>query len=97
MLAAQVAGHEPGRRLTRLDWGGVTLWVPLLGWWSHILIDIFSHSADYYAVPVLYPITMRGFDGVAWNTPWFMALNYLALAVTWAWLWRRGYCRPNLR
>ena len=30
VLAAQVAGHEPERRLTRLDWGGVTLWVPLL-------------------------------------------------------------------
>ena len=31
-----------------------TLWIPLLGWWSHIVIDVFTHSADYYAVPVLY-------------------------------------------
>ena len=43
------------------------------------MIDVFMHSADYYASPVLYPITHRGFDGVAWNTPWFLALNYLAL------------------
>ncbi|WP_298835422.1 hypothetical protein [uncultured Piscinibacter sp.] len=57
-----------------------TLWVPLLGWWSHIVIDVFTHSADYYASPVLYPFTERGFDGIAWITPWFMALNYLALA-----------------
>ena len=55
--------------------------IPLLGWWSHILIDVFTHSADYYASPVLYPITQRGFDGIAWNTPWFMAVNYSALAV----------------
>lgn len=55
------------------------LWVPLLGWWSHIVIDVFTHSADYYASPVLYPFTQRGFDGIAWITPWFMALNYLAL------------------
>lgn len=55
------------------------LWLPLLGWWSHIVIDVFTHSADYYASPVLYPFTQRGFDGVAWNTPWFMALNYAAL------------------
>jgi hypothetical protein len=34
-----------------------TLWLPLLGWWSHIVIDVFTHSADYYAVPVLYPFT----------------------------------------
>ena len=56
-------------------------WIPLLGWWSHIVIDVFTHSADYYAVPVLYPFTERGFDGIAWTTPWFMALNYATLAM----------------
>lgn len=58
-----------------------TLWLPLLGWWSHIVIDVFTHSADYYPSPVLYPFTERGFDGIAWITPWFMALNYLALTI----------------
>jgi len=58
-----------------------TFWVPLLGWWSHIVIDVFTHSADYYTVPVLYPFTERGFDGIAWITPWFMVLSYLALAL----------------
>jgi hypothetical protein len=68
-------------------------WIPLLGWWSHIVIDVFTHSADYYAVPVLYPFTERGFDGIAWVTPWFMALNYVALASagTWLVLGRRGH------
>jgi hypothetical protein len=56
-----------------------TPWIPLAGWWSHIVIDVFTHSATFYPVPVLYPITQRGFDGLAWNTPWFLALNYLAL------------------
>jgi hypothetical protein len=80
------------------------LWFPLLGWWSHIVIDVFTHSADYYASPVLYPLTERGFDGMAWNTPWFMVLNYLALAGTGVWLWMtrmRGASRqqapPNQR
>ena len=63
-------------------------WIPLLGWWSHIVIDVFTHSADYYASPVLYPITERGFDGLAWNTPWFMVVNYVALALTGLWLLR---------
>ena len=66
--------------------------VPLLGWWSHIVIDVFTHSADYYAVPVLYPFTQRGFDGIAWTTPWFMLLNYLTLLAVGAWFlrsWRR--------
>lgn len=26
---------------------------------------------------------MAGFDGIPWNTPWFMTLNDAALAATW--------------
>jgi hypothetical protein len=66
-----------------------SLWIPLFGWWSHILIDVFTHSADFYPSPVLYPFTMRGFDGIAWNRPWFVALNYASLAIAFAWLWMR--------
>lgn len=67
--------------VTLLVWQFRRYWlIPILGWWSHIVIDIFSHSADFYAVPVLYPFTYRGFDGVAWNTPAFMLINYLTLA-----------------
>lgn len=66
-----------------------SLWIPLLGWWSHIVIDVVTHSADYYPSPVLWPITREGFDGVAWDTPVVMALNYLALAVVYLWLLRQ--------
>ena len=82
MHSAPVAGF-----VTLIVWAvRRAFWVPLLGWWSHIVIDVFTHSADYYAVPVLYPFTERGFDGIAWTTPWFMALNYAALAVIGGWL-----------
>ncbi len=67
-----------------------SIWLPLLGWWSHIVIDVFTHSADYYAVPVLYPFTERGFDGIAWTTPWFLALNYVAIVAAGWWVWRSG-------
>jgi len=50
------------------------------------VVDVFTHSADYYAVPVLYRFTERGLDGIAWNTPWFMALNYVVLGLTGLWL-----------
>lgn len=56
-----------------------SLWIPLLGWWSHIVIDVFTHSAEFYPSPVLYPFTRQGFDGIAWNTPWFMLANYTAI------------------
>ena len=56
-----------------------SLWVPLLGWWAHIVIDVFTHSAEFYPSPVLYPFTRQGFDGIAWNSPWFMLGNYAAI------------------
>jgi hypothetical protein len=84
--------------VTLLAWRALhRLWLPLSGWWSHIVIDIFTHSADYYPAPVLYPITQRGFDGIAWNTPWFMVLNYLALAGTGLWLVRKMREKSNHR
>jgi LexA-binding, inner membrane-associated putative hydrolase len=64
-----------------------SLWIPLLGWWSHIVIDVFTHSAAYYPAPVLYPFSQRGFDGLAWNTPWFLGLNYVVLAAVSMALW----------
>ena len=69
--------------------------VALLGWWSHILIDVFTHSREFYAVPVLYPFSDWSFDGIAWTDPRFMVVNYVALAATYVWLFltrhqRRG-------
>lgn len=61
-------------------------WFPLTGWWLHILIDVFTHSADFYASPVFYPISQKGFDGVAWHEPWFLAINYVGLAMFAVWL-----------
>lgn len=63
-------------------------WIPLLGWWSHIVIDVFTHSADFFPSPVFYPVTYRGFDGLAWNTPWFMVANYLAVLIVGLVAWR---------
>ena len=73
--------------VTALLWAVMrSIWIPLLGWWSHIVIDVFTHAADFYPSPVLYPFTQRGFDGLAWNTPWFVLANYTALVAVGLWL-----------
>ena len=70
--------------VTLLSWTFLRrLWLPLLGWWMHIVIDVFTHSADFYPSPVLYPVTQQGFDGWAWNDPWQLALNYGLIAIFW--------------
>lgn len=67
----------------------------LVGWWMHILIDIPTHSAEYYPVSVFYPFSRWAVDGIAWNTPWLMGLNYTALAITALALWRTAPRAPG--
>jgi len=60
------------------------LWIPLgafrivlLGWWSHIVIDVLTHSRDYYPVAVFYPFSNHVVDGIAWNARWALIVNYV--------------------
>jgi hypothetical protein len=69
-------------------------WLPrvlpaLLGWWLHLLLDIPTHSREYYAVTILYPFTEWSFDGIAWTTPWVLAVNYFALLIAYATLYAK--------
>ncbi len=63
----------------------------LLGWLSHILIDIFTHSFRYYATPFLWPVSDIRFNGLPWWTPWFWCSTYAALAIVYFLLWRKGW------
>lgn len=71
-------------------WRWRIFWLPLLGSWLHIVVDVFTHSAEFFPSPVFYPMTYWGFDGWAWNQPAALALNYAALAGVWFWLLRNG-------
>lgn len=68
--------------VTGLCWVSLRrFWLPLLGWWAHIALDIPTHSEAYYPVPVFYPFSYSGFDGVPWHSTLFMVLNYGALVL----------------
>lgn len=52
----------------------------LLGWLSHVILDVFTHPADFYPTPFLWPISeFRFMDGIAWATPTFLITNYALL------------------
>jgi hypothetical protein len=63
----------------------------LLGWLSHIVIDIFTHSYRYYATRFLWPVADYRFNGIPWWTPWFWCCTYAALAIVYLLLWRKGW------
>lgn len=53
----------------------------MLAWLFHILIDIPTHSYKFYPTPFLWPISDFKFNGFLWSAPWFIILNYTALAI----------------
>ena len=63
----------------------------LLGWLSHIFIDVPTHSFRYYATPFLWPVSDYRVDGIPWWTPWFWFSTYAALAIVYILLWRKGW------
>lgn len=60
----------------------------LIGWLVHILLDIPSHSFEFYPTPFLWPLSDFKVDGISWSGPWFMIANYLVLVLVCLYLWR---------
>ncbi|MEK7538954.1 MAG: hypothetical protein AAB552_03890 [Patescibacteria group bacterium] len=59
------------------------------GWLLHILIDVPTHTYQFFPTPVFWPLFDWKFDGFSWGTPWFMLLNYSLLGATFWFLVRR--------
>jgi hypothetical protein len=51
----------------------------LLGWLSHVIIDIGTHPTEFYPTPFLWPVSELRLDGTAWATPTFLVINYALL------------------
>jgi hypothetical protein len=58
----------------------------MLGWALHTVIDVFTHRG-WFAVKFLWPVSSVHVDGVRWETPWFLAVNFAALAALDVLLW----------
>ncbi len=70
-------------------------WFEMLGWALHICMDVPTH-AGIFAIQVLWPLSHAHVNGLRWETPWLLSANYIALAATYAALWRthRSHAGP---
>ena len=50
-------------------------------WLLHILIDIPTHSYQFYPTPFLWPFSGYKFNGFAWGNKWFMIINYSLIII----------------
>ena len=59
----------------------------LLGWPFHIVIDIFTHSADFNPTPFLWPLQSPRVNGVTWYDARFTFINYGLIIFVYILLW----------
>jgi len=59
----------------------------MLGWLLHLVIDIPTHRG-WFAIRFLWPVSAVQFDGIPWETGWFLAATYASMGVVGWWLWR---------
>jgi hypothetical protein len=50
-------------------------------WLLHILVDLFTHSYEFYPTPILWPVSAWRFDGIPWSHALIIGPNYLLLAL----------------
>jgi hypothetical protein len=66
----------------------------LSGWFFHISIDIFTHRG-WFATQFLWPVSSLSFNGIPWETGWFLVVNYAALTLVFLLLWRTRTARAR--
>ncbi|MDD5645149.1 MAG: hypothetical protein PHO00_06865 [bacterium] len=53
----------------------------MLAWIFHILLDIPTHSKEFFPTKFLWPLSDIAFNGISWGTPWIWLSNAGGLSV----------------
>ncbi|PJE74572.1 MAG: hypothetical protein COV01_00895 [Candidatus Taylorbacteria bacterium CG10_big_fil_rev_8_21_14_0_10_41_48] len=70
---------------------------PMLAWPLHILLDIFTHSTEFFPTPFLWPLVAYRFDGVSWGTPSIFFTNIALLIFAYGmWLLQKRIRRQKV-
>ena len=62
-------------------WRSRQPWWPLGAWGLHILIDIATHTFEFFPTPFLFPISTWKVNALSWADPTFMLVNYSLMAL----------------
>jgi hypothetical protein len=56
-------------------------YLPMLAWAFHIILDIFTHSVEFFPTPYLWPFPFSPVDGISWGHPYIWYPNVALLAI----------------
>lgn len=60
------------------------VYIFMLAWPIHILMDIPTHTKEFFPTKFLFPLSGFYIDGFSWGQWWFMAINYSLLLIVYA-------------
>lgn len=60
------------------------IWV-VGAWGLHVVVDIFSHSFDFFPTPFLWPLSNFKVNAISWGDPRIFLPNVLLLAIFYIW------------
>ncbi len=65
---------------------------PMLAWPAHIIVDIFTHSIEFFPTPIFWPLSTYRFDGIPWSNIYVFTTNVFLILLIF--LYRRVN-KPN--
>ncbi len=65
------------------------IYVWMLGWPLHILVDIPTHAKEFFPTPFLYPISNFVIGGVNWINPYVFFTNWFLIALFFILIYRK--------
>ena len=61
---------------------------PMLAWISHIMLDFFTHSLEFFPTPIFWPLSDYQFDGIPWSNPVIFLANVLLIFLLFIYRWK---------
>ena len=61
----------------------------MLAWPLHVLIDIPTHTKEFFPTPILFPLSNFSINGVSWSAPYIFFPNIILLVVALVFVFRK--------
>ena len=52
---------------------------PMLAWPVHIIVDLFTHSIEFFPTPIFWPLSNYRFDGIPWSNIYVFTINIILI------------------